>query len=229
MVLKPGRDMLSSTRPNQLDYKSAQMSKAPQHPEGHGMDDVTAPWIQSLLLLTPWRAPSPEHVTPSSTTAATPSRGVAAQSSGYAQPESDLGQNGMFWPAQFHLFRKPLAVVGNELVVHRLPMTIHFILHCVVWATDRVNVSWTVQGPYISSEHPISTLTALMNKQVRVKPIGAPLIRTTHLGIGIVHEGMRPHIEEPGLYFVRVQLNGQEAGKAPLFVRLPFKQTPEQT
>lgn len=183
------------------------------------------PWVQSLLLLTPMRTASPEEPTLGGESSRaiqyeTP-WGVSAESSGYAQPEHTLGENGLFWPAQVQTFRKPLSVVGNELVAV-LPVTIQVVVHCVICARDRVQFAWSFDGPIPATPHPVPTILASPSKPLRVKPLAAPYVATTDLGIVIVREGITPRVAEAGLYLVTVYLNDQAAGKAPVFVRPPF-------
>lgn len=204
------------------------------------MIGITAPWIQSLLLLHPRRLPNidllnedlqqlfntqVEYSQGENTVRLPDDRYVERQWAKAVvrggKKESELCHDAPFWTAQLHPLTTFLHVAGNEVVVNDLPSTIHFGIHCVVCAANDVAFAWEVQGPYIANRSS-NTIFSAHEKRVKAQRLGPPWTpNLANINVVTVRDFAAPTFVEEGLYFIRVKLDDQEAHRAPLLVRRP--------
>lgn len=138
---------------------------------------------------------------------------------------ADMVQREPFWPAMMLPNRSLLLALGNGVVVAQLPIHVPFIIHCVVSGQGSVEISYEISGPYDIAA-PAESVLVSPPKQLQMRPLGSfgQFDTARSLGIAVARESVRPVFHAEGLHFVVAKLDGNEAGRVPLMVKVVAKQ-----
>jgi len=114
-------------------------------------------------------------------------------------------------------------VFGNSVLIARLPVQISFRIYCVVCGDSTIEFSVAIVGP---SGDEIEELVILSNtprqlsfRSLEIVPEAAA--SDTDLGATTIQELVIPTFTRTGIHSVIASINGREAARLPLLVRLP--------
>jgi hypothetical protein len=137
---------------------------------------------------------------------------------------ADLCQEEPFWdalrlPASLRSFES----LGNTVAVGRFPAPVPFIVRMIICGYGMVSTQVEIRE--VSRTDALQDISALTGPVLSTPPKSMELrpfkkLSSSQLGAATVDEHLTPVFNDEGIYIIEVKLNGNAAGKLPLFVRL---------